>query len=100
MIIIAAILSIGVIIYLGWKLASLQNSVIDNCFKVRKLHNDIITGKIDMRYISDSELLSLKRPIFTHIGMGGIGPQYIPSFEVLRLVGEELCRRRFNRVRA
>ncbi len=91
---------IGVLfsILLGFWVAGLQNSEISRCLKTKRLHDDLLTGKTEMRYLSDSQLLSLSRPKFTHVGVGGFGPYYNPSFLMYEMVTDELSRRRSNRV--
>jgi len=77
----------------------LQNSIISNCLGSKRRHDSLLVGDLDIRDISDSELLSLRRPMFTHVGMGGIGPYYSPSFTVLRLVFDELESRRLKKLK-
>ncbi len=98
MVIIVTILSIGIIIF-GWKIASVQNEAIEQCFEVKELADRLLTGELEMKYISNSQLLLLRRPIFTHVGMGGVGPSYLPSFAILEMVNEELSRRRLCKVK-
>lgn len=97
MIIIGILASVG-LIGLGIAIASCQNSMITHCFKIRKLHDDLLVGESGVSDIPNSKLLSLRSPIFTHVGMGGIGPHYRPSFEVFRMVCDELSQRRLQKV--
>lgn len=81
-------------IILGWSIASVQNSAISNCFKLREAQNGLLTGDLKIEDMTDFQLLSLRLPMFTHVGIGGVGPAYLPSFTVLCMVDEELSRRR------
>ncbi len=94
-IVLAVIFMIGLIV-LGISIASCQNSLIDSCFRKRERHDKLLIGELTIKDISDFDLISLSRPMFTHIGMGGIGPHYNPSFTVLCLIDDELTRRRSN----
>lgn len=92
---IALIISILVgLIYLGWWIASIQNRTIDVCLGRMKKHNSILVGDLKVKDISNSDLVKLNRPLYTHVGMGGIGPCYNPSFTVYSLISDELSRRR------
>ena len=98
MIIIIGIVVILFLVWFGYVLATTQNEAISRCFKMRKLHNDLLFGRSLIKDISDSELLSLSKPLFTHVGMGGIGPAYNPSFSVFEMIMKEIGRRRGLRV--
>ena len=96
--VILIITGIIVAIFLGILIASFQNAIISDCLDRKRMHDKILVGELDFRYISDSELVGLSRPLWTHIGVGGIGPCYNPSFTVFCLVVDELTRRRSRRI--
>ena len=95
---ILIIVGIVISITVGCWAGSLQNVEIKRCMKLKKMSDTLLVGKLELKYITDSQLLSLSRPKFTHVGLGGIGPSYIPSFFIHELVMEELSRRRASRI--
>lgn len=97
MIITIGTITILFLIWFGYMAISIQNKAISRCFRLRKLHNELLFGRKQFKDISDSELLSLSKPLFTHVGMGGIGPSYNPSFSVWEMITEEISRRRESR---
>lgn len=97
-IIIISVISIVGVITLGIFIASCQNRIINDCLDRKRKHDKLLIGKLNVHNIPDSELISLSRPMFTHIGMGGLGPCYNPSFTVLCLVVDELTSRRSKRL--
>lgn len=97
LIIAGIIVGIGVLI-LGFSIARFQNEAIADCLNRKRRHDKILTGDLDVCRISDSELVSLCRPLLTHIGMGGIGPCYNPSFIVYCLLVDELTDRRSKKL--
>lgn len=73
---------------------SLQVKEIGICFNLKSTQNDLLIGRSKIGDISDELLLRLRLPKFTHVGIGGIGPAYTPSFTLWCMVAEELKRRR------
>jgi len=80
-------------------MAMIQNRQIGRVKALRDLERSLLFGETDMRYITDDDLYSLGRSFYSHVGMGGVGPCYIPSFPTYLLVNKELGRRRSNRLR-
>ena len=94
LIIIISIFSVIGLIWLAIGIASCQNSAITHCFKIKKMHDNLLVGEAGISNVSNSDLLSLRFPIFTYVGMGGFGPYYNPSFEIFSMVTDELALRR------
>lgn len=84
-------------VFAGIIIGKVMQGPIDRCFELRVIHDKLLTGKIEMKYILDSDLIDLRKPLRTVVGMGGVGPSYLPSFDVFQMVLEELTRRRDNR---
>lgn len=72
----------------------MQNSCVEDCFARMIKHDKVLCGELNVKDLPNSELLSLKSPLFTVVGMGGVGPRYQPSFDVFSLILDELRRRR------
>ena len=97
MILITIAIVIGAVLIsmvIALPIASIQNKTISNCFDRKRKHDKLLAGELNVQNISNSELIALSRPLFTCIGMGGIGPQYNPSFTVFSLICDELAHRR------
>ncbi len=91
------LISIGAIafsIWLAYQLASAQNTAIDDCLGRKRKHDKLFCGELTLGRLSNSELILLSSPLPTHVGMGGIGPCYNPSFTVFTMILDELARRR------
>lgn len=73
---------------------SIQAKEIGICRNLKLVQGDLLVGKLGIEDISDELLLRLRIPKFTHIGVGGVGPAYTPSFVLWCMVGDELKRRR------
>lgn len=74
--------------------ASIQASHINICFDLKSTQDKLLVGKLKIEDVSDEVLLRLRLPKFTHVGVGGVGPAYIPSFVLWCMVADELKRRR------
>lgn len=90
---LAVIFGILLIVF-GIALASVQNSAINRCLDTKRLHNRLLVGDEKVSILTNDKLLSLKFPIYTHVGMGGVGPSYVPCFEIFQMVNKELSYRR------
>lgn len=88
------ILFCGFMIWFGIALARTQNQLIDRCFELRGEHDDLLTGKLKPDCISGKDLIDLQRPMFTYVGLGGVGPMYNPMFAVREIASQELSHRR------
>ena len=87
---------LGVIgaIVIGVYVSNFQTKEIRKCLDIKKLHNDLLVGEKIMSDLVNADILSLKNPIYTHVGFGGVGPRYHPCFEIMKMVDEELTQRR------
>lgn len=86
-------------IYFGIVFSREENKHINIVLKRCKLHDGILTGEVEMYYLSDNDLLCLSKPMSGYIGFGRIGQCYRPDSTVFALVNTELERRRLNRVK-
>lgn len=91
---ITLFIGIAVSVLFGVSIGRDMNAAIARCLAIKDLHDDIACGAKKLPDISNIDLLSLSRPCFTIIGMGGIGPAYTPSISIWRLVQDELAKRR------
>lgn len=73
---------------------SIQGSQINICFDLKSTQDKLLIGKLKIEDVSDELLLRLRLPKFTHVGVGGVGPAYQPSFTLWSMVADELKRRR------
>lgn len=73
---------------------SIQYEGIKICFDLRSTQDKLLVGELKIEDISDELLLRLRLPKFTHVGVGGVGPAYNPSFALWCKVDDELKRRR------
>lgn len=91
---VTLVIGIAVSILLGLVITRPMNAAISKCLAIKDLHDDVACGVKRLPDVSDTDLLSLSRPCFTVVGMGGVGPAYLPSFSIWRLVQDELLKRR------
>jgi len=98
-IIVILLVLCGLVLGFVISMAAIQNRQIERVLALRDLERSLLFGETDMRYITDDALYFLGRSSYSHVGMGGVGPCYIPSFPTYLLVNKELCRRRSNRLR-
>ena len=75
-------------------IASGMNKAVDECLRIKRLSRELLCGTVELGCISDSDLFSLREAKFTHVGVVGVGPIYLPSYEILEIIGNELSRRR------
>ena len=80
----------------GYQLAKIQNHAIDICLDTKLLHNQLLTGVVKISDCTDKQLLRLKTPMFTHVGLGGIGPSFAADYSVLVMIIDELKSRETN----
>jgi len=100
MVIIVILLVLGgLVLSFVISMATIQNRRIGRVLELRDLERSLLFGETDMRYITDDDLYFLGRSSYSHVGMDGVGPCYIPSFPTYLLVKKELYRRRSNRLR-
>ncbi len=87
---------VGVVIavLVGVVVGRSMNSAIARCLVIKDLHDEISCGTKKLPNVSNADLISLSRTCFTVVGVGGVGPAYIPSFSIWRLVQDELAKRR------
>ena len=88
------IIAITISVIIAWFISSFQNKIIGDCLNRKRKHDKLLTGELYIQDISNTELIALSHPLWTHIGMGGVGPRYNPSFAVFCLIVDELSRRR------
>ena len=93
---LALIILVGLVIAtpIAVWVTSIQAKEIDVCHNLQSTQNKLFVGILKMGDISDELLLRLRIPKFTHIGVGGVGPAYTPSFTLWCMVADELKRRR------
>ena len=89
MITIAAV-GLSVACCVSYFVARLMDGGIRRCFHIRELHDKLLTGDCKIDDVSKPDLLSLRNPILTHVGIGGVGPSYWPSDEILCMVNSAL----------
>ncbi len=97
--IIGIVSLVCVIFYVSKKIADMMQIPIEEVFRRRKLETNIRTGKTALwsnsnEHVSSKDLILLQKPLFTHVGIGGIGPAYFPSFDIACIAQAELERRR------
>lgn len=92
--ILTTIIGVALGFLIAWPIARMQDSCIKDCLALVRQHDKVFCGELNVKDISSSELMALNRPMFTVVGMGGMGPRYEPSFDVFSLVIDELRRRR------
>lgn len=92
--IVIAAICVVLSLVIALPIASIQNKAISECFARRRRHNKLLIGELNIRDIPSSELIALSLPLFTHVGVGGQGPRYNPSFTVYCLLTDEMSRRR------
>ena len=96
--VIIGLVGISLIAFLGFKIILLQNINIAYCLEFKQKSGDLLTGKLAMSHISDNELVSLSRPKYIIVGMGGLVLGYSPSLTIVCMAEEELNRRKANRL--
>lgn len=75
---------------------SIQHEGIKICQDLKSTQDKLLVGQLKIGDISDEKLIRLRLPKFTHVGMGGVGPAFMPSFTLWCMVDEELARRRID----
>jgi len=96
--IVGIVLFIGVL-YVSKKITDMMQVPIDEVFRLRGLETNVRTGEMALfanegEYVSSKDLILLQRPLFTVVGVGGVGPAYIPSLDIICITQAELERRR------
>ena len=82
------------VFYVSKKIADMMQVPIDEVFRRRKLENSIRTGETKLNDVSSKDLIAIQSSLYTTVGVGGIGPAYLPSFDIYSLAQRELERRR------
>ena len=96
MISLIAVMSIGTIVVACY-VAGAQNESIRRCLDLKRTQDKLMTGELDVKTLADSQVLRLTHPMFTTVGVGGVGPAYFPSCYTLAIIDKELSRRRAQR---
>lgn len=99
--IILGIIVSFLVVYISTKIAGMMQVPIDEVFRLRKLENSIRIGDTALsgdKCVSSADLIRLQRPIFTVVGMGGRGPAFLPSYDIVCITQAELERRRKDRI--
>jgi hypothetical protein len=95
-----SVILIGGIVFaviVGLLVGKMMNEPIERCFELKSLHNDILFGRKLLADLDDRTLFSLSKPLWTVVGMGGMGPRYTPDFSVFSLIQREIEARRESR---
>lgn len=93
-IVILIIVSLVIAVPIAIWVTSIQGEGIKICFELKSVQDELLVGKLKIEDVSDELLLRLRLPKFTHVGVGGVGPAYMPSFILWCMVADELKRRR------